>query len=71
MLRKLNPTPGFTRAKDTASAFSKMTSEALNYLSGGSKYRPGIFSPTPDQIDYLIGQATGGVGRDLVHGRFR
>jgi len=27
---------------------------------------PGAFSPTPDQIDYLIGQATGGVGRELM-----
>ena len=25
----------------------------------------GAFSPTPDQIDYLIGQATGGVGREI------
>ena len=25
-----------------------------------------MISPTPDQIDYLIGQATGGVGRELM-----
>ncbi len=63
---KLNPTPGFTRAKDTASSASKMVSQALNYISGGSHYKPGLFSPTPDQIDYLIGQLTGGVGREAM-----
>jgi hypothetical protein len=25
-----------------------------------------LLSPTPDQIDYLIGQATGGVGREVM-----
>jgi hypothetical protein len=40
-------------------------SSALNLATGGSKYTPGYFSPTPDQIDYLAGQATGGVGREL------
>lgn len=62
---KLNPTPGHTRAKDTASIWSKAISEGLNFITGGSEYKPGLFSPTPDQIDYLIGQATGGVGREV------
>jgi hypothetical protein len=38
----------------------------LNWLSGGSNYKPGIFSPTPDQLDYLIGQVTGGLGREAM-----
>jgi hypothetical protein len=54
------------RAKDTASAFSKTVSRALNWMSGGTEYKPGAFSPTPDQIDYLIGQVTGGVGREVM-----
>ncbi|MGE5522376.1 MAG: LPD38 domain-containing protein [Rhodospirillaceae bacterium] len=62
----LRPTPGHTRAKDTASEFSKAISKALNWMSGGTNYQPGIFSPTPDQIDYLIGQATGGLGREAI-----
>lgn len=62
---KLNPTPGHTRAKDTASIWSKAISEGLNFITGGTDYKPGLFSPTPDQIDYLIGQATGGVGREV------
>lgn len=62
----LDPTPGYTRAKETASWFSKNLSEFMNLASGGTSYKPGVFSPTPDQIDYLIGVATGGVGRELL-----
>lgn len=62
---KLNPTPGYTRSKDTASSLSRGLAYALNYLSGGGEYGIGIVSPTPDQIEYLIGQVTGGVGREL------
>lgn len=65
-LSSLNPTPGYTRTKDTASAVSKFLSYYLNMWTGGTKYQPGAFSPTPDQIDYLLGQLTGGVGRELM-----
>lgn len=58
-------TPGHALTKDTASAPSKVLAEAFNALSGGTKYTAGVFSPTPDQIDYLWGQVTGGVGREL------
>ena len=61
-----NPaTPGHALAKDTATTWSKAISEAINTLSGGNKYVAGVFSPTPDQIDYLLGWATGGVGREI------
>lgn len=63
---KLDPTPGYMRAKETASIFGKKISEFINYASGGTKDVPGIVSPTPDQIDYLIGQATGGLGREVL-----
>jgi hypothetical protein len=62
----LDPTPGYTRAKDTASEFSTQIAKFLNYASGGTEFKPGVLSPTPDQLDYLIGQATGGVGRELL-----
>jgi hypothetical protein len=62
----LDPTPGYTRARETASIVGKGLSEFLNYASGGTKYTPGVVSPTPDQIDYLIGQFTGGVGREFM-----
>ena len=62
----LKPTPGFTRARDVASGTGRMISYWLNKLSGGTDYTPGAFSPTPDQIDYLVGQATGGLGREAL-----
>ncbi len=64
----LNPTPGFTRAKDVASEWSKGLSYLLNRLSGGTEYKPGAFSPTPDQLDYLIGQLGGGIAREISKG---
>lgn len=61
-----NPaTPGHKLTRDTASATAKVLSEAINFLSGGTDYVKGVFSPTPDQIDFLWGQVTGGVGREL------
>lgn len=60
------PTPGYTRAKDTASWLSKELSYYLNLATGGTKYTQGLLSPTPDQLDYLIGQVTGGVGREAL-----
>ena len=63
---QLAPTPGHARAKDTSSIWAKSLSRGINWVSGGTKYQPGWASPTPDQIDYLIGQATGGVGRELT-----
>ena len=61
----LSQTPGHTRAKDVSSHPSRLLSEAINWISGGDQYVPGALSPTPDQIDYLWGQVTGGVGREL------
>ncbi len=61
-----NPaTPGFTQWKDSATAPAKWIAEGINYLSGGSQYVAGVLSPTPDQVDYLFAQVTGGVGREL------
>lgn len=64
----LTPEPGFARAKDTASAIGKGVSEGLNWLSGGTEFTAGALSPTPDQIDFLLGQVFGGVGRELLKG---
>jgi hypothetical protein len=62
----LDRTPGFTRAKDSASSLSYGMSYGINWLTGGTEFTPGELSPTPDQIDYLIGQLTGGVGREML-----
>ena len=64
--RATAPTPGHTRAKDTASFVSKELSHFLNFISGGNQDRKGAWSPTPDQIDYVIGQLTGGIGREMI-----
>lgn len=65
-INSLNPTPGYTRAKDNASAIGKGLAYVVNLLSGGTDFKKGVISPTPDQIDYLIGQVTGGVGREVL-----
>jgi hypothetical protein len=57
--------PGHLLARDTATSVARALSEGINALSGGNQYVAGVLSPTPDQIDYLIGQVTGGVGREL------
>jgi GNAT superfamily N-acetyltransferase len=62
----LKPTPGWQRTRDSASAFSKGLAWFLNYASaGGEEFNKGFISPTGDQLDYLIGQATGGIGREI------
>jgi len=58
-----HPTPGFTRAKEGASKFGRATSEFLNTLTGGNDYKSGAMSPTPDDIDFIMGTLTGGVGK--------
>jgi hypothetical protein len=52
-------------AKDSATPWAKAASELTNWITGGTKYQPGMWSPTPDQIDYVIGQLTGGIGREI------
>jgi len=63
----LDLTPGFTRAKDNATFVGKIVARAINTLTGGDKYTPGGWSPTPDMLDYVAGQLTGGPGRELIH----
>lgn len=64
-MNPMNPKPGHLRTKDTATLWSKAMSSGINFITGGSEFQPGMLSPTPDQLDYLIGQATGGVGREM------
>ena len=62
----LNPTPGFTRTKDTATDAAKLAAEVINKATGGTDAKQGLWSPTPDQIDYVIGQLLGGTGREIM-----
>lgn len=59
-------TPGHALARDTASLPATWLSELINYATGGTEFTRGELSPTPDQIDYLVGQLTGGVGREVT-----
>jgi len=63
-----NPTPGYMRSREGASAISKQLSYFFNLASGGGKYSKGYFSPTADEIDYVAGQFTGGLGREIMKG---
>jgi hypothetical protein len=63
--RATNPTPGYMRNRESSSAFSQGMAYALNYMTGGGEYGIGAVSPTADEIDYLIAQYTGGVGREV------
>jgi hypothetical protein len=62
----LDPTPGFSRAKDTATTPARWAAKLANQATGGTDYIPGLWSPTPDQIDYVVGQITGGTGREIM-----
>ena len=62
----LNPSTGVSRAKNSASAFSIAIAKIINSVTGGTDYTAGSLSPTPDAIDYLVGQVTGGVGREIL-----
>lgn len=64
--RTTNPTPGYTRSREASSEISKQLSYYLNLASGGTKYQKGYISPTADEIDYLGGQLTGGLGREIM-----
>jgi len=58
-------TAGFTRTKDKTWSGYVEIARFINKLTGGTEYTAGNISPTGDAIDYLVGQAFGGVGREL------
>ncbi|MEF9946791.1 MAG: LPD38 domain-containing protein [Comamonas sp.] len=64
----LDPKPGHTMAKDSTSQAARWAAQLANYATGGNDWRPGSWSPNPDAIEYLFGQFTGGVGRELAKG---
>ena len=62
--RANKPTPGYLRSSEGASNVSKIISQAINQLTGGTDYQKGYLSPTADEIDYLAGQIGGGTYRE-------
>ena len=65
-LNPMAPVPGFKLAKEGASGFSKVLAEGLNWVTFGNQDKPGMLSPTPDQIDFLMGYIGGGIGREVA-----
>lgn len=64
--RATAPTPGYSRSREQATSINKAIAEALNYITGGTADTKGFVSPTADQLDFLGGQLTGGVGREAM-----
>lgn len=62
----MSPTPGYERSSQNALAVTKAIAYGINILSGGTEFKRGAISPTADQIEYLAGQITGGVGREAL-----
>jgi predicted RNA methylase len=62
----LAPTPGYTRSRDSANVLFQGLAYGLNYITGGGEKDIGLFSPTADQLSYITGQYTGGVGKLVV-----
>jgi len=62
----MSPTPGYTRSSQDALAVTKALAYGINILTGGTEFKKGEISPTADQIEYLVGQVTGGVGREIM-----
>ncbi len=62
----LDPKPGHAMGKDSVTPPARWVARLLNDASGGNEWQPGKWSPNPDALEYLFGQFTGGVGRELT-----
>lgn len=60
----LDPTPAPDRVFKGASQLGRGISWGLDRASGGDGFEPGAIQITPDQVDFIFGQLTGGVGRE-------
>lgn len=64
--KALAPTPGYKRSRDSANGLFQGLAYGINYLTGGGEKGIGLVSPTADQLSYITGQYTGGVGKLAV-----
>lgn len=62
----LDPKPGHDMAKESTNRFVVSLSRAINAATGGNDWQRGALSLNPDAIEYVFGQLTGGVGRELA-----
>lgn len=63
--RATNPQVGYERTRENTSEAWKWIAEQINWMTGGTDFKKGMWSPTGDEISYLAGQVTGGLGREL------
>lgn len=64
--RATSPSTGFSRSREQSTEMNKQVARAINYITGGTEDTKGFLSPTADQLDFLVGQVTGGVGREAM-----
>ena len=64
--RETAPTTGLSRSREQSTEINKAVAKAINYITGGTEDTKGFLSPTADQLDYLVGQVTGGAGREVM-----
>ena len=64
--KALAPTPGYKRSRDSANVLFQGLAYGLNYITGGGEKGIGLLSPTAEQLSYIAGQYTGGVGKLAV-----
>jgi len=64
--KALAPTPGYKRSRDSANALFQGLAYGLNYITFGGEKGIGLLSPTAEQLSYIAGQYTGGVGKLAV-----
>ncbi|THJ32423.1 hypothetical protein E8K88_12040 [Lampropedia aestuarii] len=62
----LDPKPRYALAKDSTMGITRHAARIINNATGGSDWQPGRVDLNPDAIEYLIGQLTGGVGREIM-----
>jgi hypothetical protein len=63
---ELDPLPAPDRAFKGATTPGKIVSKVLDRVSGGDGAEPGAIQLTPDQVDFIGGNITGGVGRESM-----
>ena len=55
------PTPGYLRTKETGTSAGKEFARWMNLMTGGTDFAKGAWSPTGDDIDFLVSSVTGPV----------
>ena len=65
--RATSPTPGWERSRDNANVIAQALAYGINAVTSGFEpHSKGLVSPTAEDIQYTVGQLTGGVGREIM-----